>query len=186
MSKKFTNIEEYFWSNVDKRGPDECWPWKGREKGYGQARFGGQAISAYRLAYILEKGEVPEGMVVCHSCDNPPCCNPAHLWVGTHSENTLDMVKKGRWDWTNKEKAKGNIPETQPPANFPNGVADPLTVTKAALELGMNQHTLKLLCAAGEVPGAIKPGHDWLIPRESLSLIPKRKRGRQWKVKPAE
>ena len=91
--------DELFWSKVDKRGPDDCWEWKGSTfagSKYGQHKRRRKNWRAHRLAYTLAKGPIPDDKIVCHTCDNPPCCNPAHLWLGTHSENQLDCVSKGR------------------------------------------------------------------------------------------
>lgn len=77
-----------------------CWPWRGtvlRSGGYGVLIIGRSFNKrAHRLAYELYVGPVPDDLMVCHSCDNPICVNPAHLWLGTSSDNVSDMVKKGR------------------------------------------------------------------------------------------
>lgn len=89
--------EEQFWTQVDMRGQDECWIWKnGRSHGYGCVRWYGRHAQAHRLAWELTNGAIPEGMCVCHHCDNPPCCNPAHLFVGTIRDNNMDAMDKGR------------------------------------------------------------------------------------------
>lgn len=95
------SLEERFWSKVDRRSPDECWPWRAavrrKNEGYGAFYFKGRHHPAGRIAWFLAKGEMPEpGVVVCHECDNPPCCNPAHLFLGTNQQNTADKVAKGR------------------------------------------------------------------------------------------
>jgi hypothetical protein len=86
-----------FWSHVDKKKPNECWVWTGclTEKGYGHVRFLGKDWKASRLAWMLTK-EDPGAFYVCHHCDNPACCNPEHLFLGTAKDNIQDMVKKGR------------------------------------------------------------------------------------------
>lgn len=82
------------WGRVDKRGPDDCWPWQGPclPKGYGFFR----GTTAHRLVYAGTNGPIPAGLVVLHSCDNPPCCNPRHLTAGTQKQNLDDMRAKGR------------------------------------------------------------------------------------------
>lgn len=80
---------------VTERG---CWEWLGKGPGerYGKLTVNGSIVSAHRLAYTLWVGPIPEGCVIRHTCDNPPCINPAHLIPGTHRDNSQDMVKRGR------------------------------------------------------------------------------------------
>ena len=90
---------DLFWEKVDKRGNDECWPWMGATSGRGYGRFSNKAIpenGSHRIAWMMSFGQIPAGLFVCHRCDNPSCCNPSHLFLGTAKENTQDMVKKGR------------------------------------------------------------------------------------------
>lgn len=90
---------ERFWSKVDRSGgPDSCWEWRGsrKEKGYGQYALPGVTLRAHRVAWVLTNGPIPDGIIACHHCDNPPCCNPAHVFLGTRADNTHDMLAKKR------------------------------------------------------------------------------------------
>lgn len=89
---------ELFWSKVDKsEGDNACWIWKGTLfKGYGRIAFYGRNFSAHRMAWQLTNGFIPRGLFACHHCDNPPCVNPSHLFLGTNKENMQDMKRKGR------------------------------------------------------------------------------------------
>lgn len=83
---------------IDRRGPDECWPWTAGlfSNGYGQFRVGRRKVRAHRAYFEKVVGPVPAGKILCHSCDNPRCCNPAHLRVGTHGDNAADRSARGR------------------------------------------------------------------------------------------
>jgi hypothetical protein len=87
-----------FWSLVDKQSPGGCWIWTGvvRANGYGQFFHRRKTVKAHRHAFKLSNGRIPKGKSVCHSCDVRLCCNPAHLWVGTASDNAKDCYRKGR------------------------------------------------------------------------------------------
>jgi len=92
------NTPDIFWSGVNIKSPDECWEWMGyKDKGgYGNISIRNYPTRTHRYAWELSYGFIPENMCVCHFCDNPPCCNPRHLWLGTINDNTQDMIKKGR------------------------------------------------------------------------------------------
>ncbi len=90
-------LEQRLWARVERGAPDECWPFrKAPTHEYGQLMDNRRPVLAHRLAYSLTKGEIPEGMVVRHTCDNPPCCNPAHLTIGTYADNSRDMTERSR------------------------------------------------------------------------------------------
>lgn len=79
-------------------GPDACWPYTGTRlpKGYGSHKANHRHWYAHRVAYEQTYGPIADGLEVCHKCDNPPCCNPTHLFLGTHAENMQDKIDKGR------------------------------------------------------------------------------------------
>ena len=101
------NTPEVLWSKVDKRGEDECWEWKGfkNNKGYGRTWINDKGYYAHRVIYSLAypntislnapTSTIETGFLL-HTCDNPACCNPKHLWIGTHKDNMEDKAKKGR------------------------------------------------------------------------------------------
>jgi hypothetical protein len=101
-----------FWSRVAAGKPDECWCWIGSKTplGYGHMRIGKQNAYSHRISWVLHNGFIPDGLVVCHKCDNPSCVNPTHLFLGTMKDNTQDSIKKGRWHFkpkmTSEDRAK--------------------------------------------------------------------------------
>ena len=90
-------VEDRFWDKVLVLEPDECWEWQAytTPKGIPKFSFKGLSTGAYRVAYELTYGPIPEDQEVCHSCDNKKCCNPKHLWIGTHKQNMEDLTQKG-------------------------------------------------------------------------------------------
>ncbi|MBI5315856.1 MAG: HNH endonuclease [Nitrospirae bacterium] len=94
---KHPSLPDRFWSKVAKGPPEDCWLWMGARllTGYGVFSLGG-SDGAHRVAWMLTHGPIPPGRHICHHCDNPPCCNPAHLFCGTHLDNMRDRDRKGR------------------------------------------------------------------------------------------
>lgn len=99
MADKRIGTPEKFWAKVRKtRG---CWLWTGAKdrQGYGTVRRRAlmyYQVRAHRYAWIIYRGEIPEGKIVCHKCDTPLCVRPSHLFLGTHTDNMRDMWRKGR------------------------------------------------------------------------------------------
>lgn len=93
-----------FWRKVDRRGPDECWSWMaGKDgKGYGSFFVGTANYIAPRVSWAIHHGEIPNGLGVLHTCDNPPCVNPNHLFLGTQKDNNEDRENKGRGSFGSK------------------------------------------------------------------------------------
>lgn len=136
-------LAERFWSKVRRGSPGECWAWtaavRRKNEGYGAFYLDGRHQPASRVAWILSYGPVPAGLVVCHRCDNPPCCNPAHLFVGAPKDNDADRVAKGRQCRGSQQKYAVLTEEL---VICLRARAKELgNIRAAARELGINHHT---------------------------------------------
>ena len=134
-----------FWSKVDTSG--DCWEWMGCKK-FGYGRIGCiinnevKQPNAHRIAYLLKHGEIPDELDCLHTCDNPACCNPAHLWLGTQTDNMRDALKKGR--------------RTSETNNMAKLTREQVEIIRARDVLGDNHHWL-----AAEY--GVRPGEIWRI-----------------------
>lgn len=92
------NTPAGIWSTIRTGTMSECWEWAGSRvsTNYGQVKYNGRPWRAHRLIWTFVFGEIPAGMHICHHCDNPPCCNPFHLFLGTPGDNVRDAMRKGR------------------------------------------------------------------------------------------
>lgn len=116
MKGKPDSLDNQFWEKV--QPTTGCWLWVAAcvEDGYGVIRHQGKNLKAHRVSWELHNGPIPEGMCVCHHCDNPPCVRPDHLFLGTPADNNADMLRKGRgmgprgslsgWAKLNEEKVR--------------------------------------------------------------------------------
>ena len=121
-----------FWDKVDFGNPLSCWPWTAslNTSGYGQIRIDGKNVAAHRLVWESAFGELPAGMNVCHRCDNPPCVNPNHLFLGTQSDNMRDCATKDR---ANKPKGSAVHTSRLTADDVENIRANAMNLTQVAL-----------------------------------------------------
>lgn len=131
-----TPPSERFWRHVQRLSPDECWEWTGalQHNGYGQFAVmpptdgnAGRTVRASRYSWELHYGEIPDGLLVCHKCDNRKCVNPNHLFLGTPKDNTQDMIDKGKSFGPNTEVGKERVRD----ANKQRRLLDPQQVMEA-------------------------------------------------------
>lgn len=144
--RRRSSLERRFREKVSVRGPKACWPWIAKARhyfGYGAINAGrGNLFNSHVVAYALRHGHVPDGAYVLHSCDNPGCCNPAHLRLGTQADNTADMA--------DRQRLRGRTGPTDPSkcakklnAALAQQIRDSTLGRKAlALEYGVTAHTI--------------------------------------------
>jgi hypothetical protein len=165
-----------FWAKVDVRGPDECWEWQAHRdpRGYGTFRIGNAREEtkprwAHRLAWELTNGPIPDGLCACHRCDNPPCCNPGHLFIGTRGDNNRDAAAKGR------TLSGERHPSHTHPESWPRGQAHPnSTLTKELVVV------IRTRAAAGESQTSI--GADLGVKPSTVGAVVRRENWRHVEV----
>jgi len=105
---EYKSHENYFFDNFIINTENNCWDWIGPiRNGYGFMCVNGVVLSAHRFSYKHHYGIFDKSLFVCHKCDRPICCNPSHLFLGTHKDNMKDMLSKNRGRWKYKTNNKG-------------------------------------------------------------------------------
>jgi hypothetical protein len=165
-----------FWSKVDVKSDSECWAWKGAKtnRGYGlYAPMPGVVLRTHRVAYALFNGQFNKKLFVCHKCDNPICCNPSHLFLGTPKDNTFDMDKKGRRaDVSGEKNGAAKLTAKQACAIY----CDIRTNKEIAIDYGITSSLVSL----------IRRKKIWLSATKNLPITSKRKPGPKTRLSNAQ
>lgn len=142
-----------FWERVNKT--DTCWLWQGaiKNNGYGHTTYHQKQTNAHRLSWMLLRGEIPEGLEVCHKCDVRLCVNPDHLFLATHEENIRDCWAKGRMKTPTPQRSKLTLEQLN---TIRTG---PLSASKIARVIGISSSYAKRIRAGSINPVACDA--DW-------------------------
>ena len=142
-----------FWARVKKSSG--CWEWTGyyTPSGYGRMRIENKHRLMHRLSWEMKNGPIPDGMQVCHHCDNPPCVKPSHLFLGTQMDNVKDMIAKGRWRAGDRRGERNACSKLN---------KDKVVKIKCLLRRKVNQGTIgKMFGVGSRAISAIKRGKTW-------------------------
>lgn len=130
-------------TRIDKKVKPTCWIWKTKSNtpfGYGLAIYNGKRRTLHRIMWEVFYGPIPKGKCVLHHCDTPACCNPKHLWLGTHKDNTQDLIRKGR----------SNPPEGERAGNAKLTNEDVLEIRRLCEEGDFNQPEIAKMFGVGQ------------------------------------
>lgn len=149
VTQNDNNVQRRFWKHVEKS--ENCWVWKGwkhRDR-YGLVRINKRMYMAHRIAYQMSVGPIPEGMLVCHRCDNPPCVRPDHLFLGTDYDNQQDAIRKGRIrNYARGERQwRAKLTQSQVDKIRAKYIPRKYSTHKLAIEYGVNQQTIWAIIA---------------------------------------
>jgi len=166
-----------FWSKVDKRSPDECWPWippvaKGR---YGNftIRVNGKSeqFKPSRLAYYFRTGIDLGSKFGCHTCDNPICCNDAHIFPGTQRDNVQDALKKGRFQAGDRHYARKHPEWVKRGEQHVGAILTEETVLAVYLAEGKRREVMKRFGVPGHMVSDIKKRRNWRHVTEGIEPV---------------
>jgi predicted XRE-type DNA-binding protein len=152
------SLEERFWTKVIKgESPDDCWGWTDAPNklgGYGRIQVDGKHIRAHRISWEIHNGPIPDGLDVLHDCDNPLCSNYRHLFLGTHTDNMRDKVRKGRANLPVGDKHHNSKLTQAIVTQIKEKLANGISQSVLALHFGIHQTTISQI-ATGKTWGHV-------------------------------
>lgn len=167
QSPRGAGIIERFNNQVDRRGPDDCWPWLASAKdGYGRFKIASyETVVASRVALVMATGVEHLDRQALHSCDNPPCCNPAHLRWGTAVDNMADKSQRNRWAGGKQDGLHNGHCKLRP--------GDLETIVRRLKDGYSNQHVAAGLPVTESLVSRIRTGRSWVKQAAALGWVPR-------------